>query len=340
MKINMKAFGIILLVVVTAFPATGQNGKVEQSLRRGSPRAALNQWWTTVPHYRFGLGTTSVGFSPALVQSDGTDLWVPDFSGKVLRVRSSDGRVLETWTGATNALAPLVAMGRVFVTAQFIPGRLYMIDPAQGTGNVTTVADPLGDQPVGIAFDGRRIWTSNFGDGVKPGSVSIVTPGPTIPWSVTTIHTGFNRPWGILYDGSNIWVTDQGDNTLKKLDDEGQVIQSVPVGELPFHPIYDGFNIWVPSAGSNRVTVIKASSGEVLAKLKGNGLNAPAVAAFDGQRVLVTNGPGHSVSLWRASDFSPLGSFSTGPNSNPFGVCSDGINFWIVLQVPNQLARY
>lgn len=88
------------------------------------------------------------------------------------------------------------------------------------------------------------------------------------------------------------------------------------------------------------MAVVQASSGEVLAKLKGNGLNAPAVAAFDGERVLVTNGPGHSVSLWRASDFTPLGSFSTGPNTNPYGVCSDGINFWIVLQLTKQLARY
>ncbi|MEK6324263.1 MAG: hypothetical protein AABN33_21705 [Acidobacteriota bacterium] len=194
MKTNKRVFGLIVLIVLTVFPAAGQNRKLEQSLRRGSQRAALNQWWTTVPHYNSGLGTTPVGTNPTLVQSDGTDLWVADFTGSVIRVRGSDGLLLETWTGATNAIAPLVAMGRVFIAAQYIPGRLYMIDPKEKPGQVTTVADPIGDQPLGIAFDGRRIWTSNFGDGVKPGSVSIVTPGPTIPWSVTTIRPVSSGP--------------------------------------------------------------------------------------------------------------------------------------------------
>jgi hypothetical protein len=77
----------------------------------------------------------------------------------------------------------------------------------------------------------------------------------------------------------------------------------------------------------------------VLATLTGNGLNAPWQAAFDGQRILVTNPTGNSVSLWKAADLTPIGSISTGAGTNPFGVCSDGINFWITLQGPNQLAR-
>ena len=63
--------------------------------------------------------------------------------------------------------------------------------------------------------------------------------------------------------------------------------------------------------------------------MTGNGLNTPAVAAFDGQRILVTNGFGDSVSLWKAADLTPLGSFATGTGSFPFGACSDGVNFWI-----------
>src|SRR6516225_7224811 len=46
----------------------------DSSLRRGSKRAALQQFWTTTPNYPSGsggLGTTSVGVSPELVKSDG-----------------------------------------------------------------------------------------------------------------------------------------------------------------------------------------------------------------------------------------------------------------------------
>jgi len=64
------------------------------------------------------------------------------------------------------------------------------------------------------------------------------------------------------------------------------------------------------------------------------------VAAFDGQRVLVTNQISGTVSLWKAADLTPIGVFDTGVNTLPLGACSDGINFWIALQGTNQLARF
>src|SRR5262249_46775319 len=105
-------------------------------------------------------------------------------------------------------------------------------------------------------------------------------------------------------------------------------------------PFFDGTNLWVPNLNSNTVSVVRAASGSVLATLTGNGLNAPAVAAFDGQRVLVTNVLGDSVSLWKAADLTTLGSFPTGVGTHPGGACSDGINFWIILTNVNQLARF
>src|SRR5215470_15033798 len=54
----------------------------DSALRRGSKRAALQQFWTTTPRYpgsSGGLGTTNVGTGPELVQSDGADLWVANF---------------------------------------------------------------------------------------------------------------------------------------------------------------------------------------------------------------------------------------------------------------------
>ena len=131
----------------------------------------------------------------------------------VSRVRGSDGKVLETWTGAGNAFGVLVAMGRIFVTGFTNPGNLYRIDPVQNAGAVMTVASTLGSGSLGVAFDGSRVWTANFGS-----SISIVTPGATFPWTVTTVTTGFDTPWGIIYDGANIWITDNGANTLLKLD--------------------------------------------------------------------------------------------------------------------------
>jgi hypothetical protein len=305
---------------------------MDQSLQRGSRRAALKQFWT--PTSADGLGLTTVGTSPQLVESDGADLWVSNFGGTVSRVRASDGKLLGTWTEASNALGVLAAKGLIFVTGYTNPGKLYQIDPTQPMGGVTTLTSSLGVNPLGISFDGARIWTANGG-----GSVSIVTLNPI---NVTTVTAGFTGPAGILYDGANMWVTDNGTNPGKlfKLDSNGAIIQIVTVGSDPHISVFDGTNIWVPNSASNTVTVVRASTGAVLATLTGNGLNISTTAAFDGERILVTNDNGNSVSLWNATDLSPLGSVSTGLSSHPIGACSDGLNFWITLTTPGKLARF
>jgi hypothetical protein len=262
------------------------------------------------------------------------DVWAAgNGDATVSRVRGSDGKLLETWTGATSGIGVLVAMGRVLVSGQTFPGRIYRIDPSQPAGAVTTVASDLGNSPAGIAFDGSRVWTANGG-----GSVSIVTPGAAIPWTVTTVTTGALA--GILYDGANIWVTNPALGTLLKLDSSGAVLQTVTVGGTPLYPAFDGANIWVPSQGSNTLSVVRASSGVVVQTLNGNGMNAPAAAAFDGQRVLVTNFGIGGVSLWKAADLTQIGQFAVGAATNPYGACSDGVNFWIALSNSGQIARF
>jgi hypothetical protein len=114
------------------------------------------------------LGLTTLPAAPFLAESDGADIWVSVNTGRVSRVRASDGRLLETWTGALSPNAVLSAMGKIFVTGQTLPGRLHQIEPSQPAGVVTTVASNLGDAPDGIAYDGLRIWTAD-----EAGSVSI-----------------------------------------------------------------------------------------------------------------------------------------------------------------------
>jgi hypothetical protein len=311
---------------------------MDQSLRRGSTRAALDQWWT--PKSAVALGVTGVGSGPRLVKSDGRDLWVANStSDTVSRIRNGDGASLGFWTGAQSAFGVLVAAGKVFVTGSTTPGRLYQIDPAQAPGAVTTLSSSLGGGAEGIALDGLKIWTAN-----ALGSVSIITLSP---FSVSLVAQGFNLPVGIIYDGANIWVPDEGDNKLKKLDSAGAILQSIDVGADPRFPAFDGTNIWVPCLSSNTTSVVRVKDSQgnplanpfVVATLDGNGMNGPFAAAFDGERVLITNSSGDSVSLWKATDLTPLGSFSTGSLTFPFGVCSNGPNFWLTLGTGN-LARF
>ena len=304
---------------------------VDTTLKRATRRVAVNQLAT--PRNTFALGLTSVGSSPTLVQFDGADLWVTR-SGLTERVRASDGRLLETWPEGSNG-GLLVAMKRVFLTDVSLGGVLYRIDPSQPPGAVAAVASNLPD-PAGIAFDGERFWIANL-----DGSVSIVTPGPTIPWTATTVtYASTAGMEGALFDGNNVWVTLTGANLVRKLNSAGVVLQTVTVGEGPLAPVFDGANLWVPGLFDNTVSVVRASNGSVLQTLSGNGLNEPTTAAFDGERILVSNFGGDRVSLWKAADLTPLGSVPTGVNSLPYGACSDGTRFWIALAGAGRLARF
>ena len=310
---------------------------VDGVLKRGSRRASLNQFST--PQTADALGLVTVAPIPRLLKSDGADIWVASEGsglGKVSRVRASDGALLQTWTGAGDAYGVLVAFGSVIVTGEVNPGKLYRIDPTQAPGAVTVVATNLGNDPGAMTFDGSRIWTANQGG---TGSVSIITPGASLPWTVTTVTTGFAVPWGPVFDGTNVWVTNHTAGTLLKLDAAGAILQTVTVGTFPDFPAFDGSNIWVPNAAT--ISVVRASTGAVLATLTGNGLNvgSPSIA-FDGQRMLVTVQSFDTISLWKAADLSPISSFSTGAGTGPFGVCSDGINFWISLNSASRIARF
>ncbi len=311
---------------------------IDTAIQRSSRRAILGQYWTSAGPV---FGMTGVGSTPELVASDGADLWVASlFSSTVSRIQAGDGKLRETWTAANNATGVLSAMGQILVTGFTSPGKLYQIDPTQPAGTVTTVASNLGNTPRGIAFDGSSVWTANYANGSGSGSVSIITPQATTPWPVTTVTTGFAAPVGILYDGANIWVTDNNAGKLFKLDNAGAILQTVTVGGVPQFPLYDGSNIWVPNFGTNSITVVQAATGTTLQTLTGNGLSGPVSVAFDGERILVTNYNSGTVSLWKATNLTPLGSVSIAPGSLPNGACSTGLNFWITLAGSGKLVRF
>lgn len=310
------------------FVAKGLN----QSLARSSRRAALGQWWTTTPHYDLGLGLTYVPLNPSGgVACDGADIWAASTNefgaGAVTRIRASDGRSLDTWN-VPYADAVLVAMGRIFVGSNLnSSGSLLMIDPTQPPEPVSSVSGPFPGGVSGLTFDGQRIWTANYV--VGGGSVSVVTPASSTPWPFTTVTAGIVNPFDVLFDGASVWVVDNGTvpGSLLRLDAAGSVIQTVAVGLEPRYATFDGANIWVPNL-SGSLSVVQASTGAVLATLTGNGLNIPWAAAFDGDRILVSSVDG-SLALFKAADFSPIGVSSVGALSGAYGVCSDGVNFWV-----------
>jgi hypothetical protein len=308
---------------------------LDQGLLRTNRRATVNQWWT--PQTPNAMQTIAVGGTPVACSSDGEAIWTST-QGSVVEVQASTGATLATWTGAASGQAVLTTGGKVYVAGGTTPGSLYVLDPTQPPGTVTVAASNLGNDPVGIAFDGANLWTTN-----ASGSVSIITPQATPPYAATTVSTGFSNPQGILFDGAHIWITDRTAGTLLKLGVGGAVLQTIPVGAMPGTPVFDGANIWVPNSADSSLTVVQASTGDIVATIStdaSNLLSGPTGGSFDGARVLVANSSGNSVTLFKAADLSVLGNVTTGSATEPSGPCSDGINFWVPLSNTVDVLRF
>lgn len=311
----------------------------DAALRRGSKRAFMQQWWR--PADADALRPISTP-TPQDIVFDGADLWVIN-NETVSRVRASDGQVLGSWTGAVGARGIIAATGRIFITGRLgdeVPGRIYVIDPTSAPGAVTVFASGLGKRPHRVTFDGKYLWTADLG-----GSLSQIN---VATGAVSLYTAGFPAPIDILWDGANLWVADNSDSNLKRVKPDfplqGTVLESIPLGDSSAHYLmFDGANLWVSNFGNDSVTVVRAVGGlrgTVLATLTGNGLDAPRELAFDGEHVLVTNYFGNSVSLFKATDFTPLGTAPIGANSLPLAACSDGANFWIVRTGTQDIVRF
>jgi hypothetical protein len=303
----------------------------DSALKRGSRRATAGQW--AMPQDAGVLKSTVVSSSPQYNCFDGEDIWVANFTGNsVTRVHASDGRVLGTWTGANNAFNTIAAAGFIYVVGNLNPGKIYRIDPTQAAGAVTEVEGNVGANPHSITYDGLNLWTANEGTGPGLGSITrynIVTD------TATTFTTGFNRPAGIVFDGTHLWVVDAGSDELYRVNPaSGTILETLAMGTINSTvaiPVFDGSNIWVPV--STEIKVVSTSTpAQVLATLTGNGLGGSNRAvAFDGERIMVTSGGG--ISLWQATSLTPLGNLSLGAGMASNGVCSDGLHFWIAVDI-------
>jgi hypothetical protein len=304
---------------------------LDQSVKRGNPRAALGQW--SLNKSAFMLGTLTGYHNPQFLACDGYTVWVSNTQGDTIsRVDIKTGALICTLAGIPSPEQIVIVSGRVFVASFQSPGKIYLANITDTTNGAISSLFTVGTNPVGITFDGLNLWTANNGTGPGTGSLSRANLSD---FNVTTFTTGFSQPVGILFDGTNLWVTDNGDASLKRVDTTtGAVLQTIALSGSVQTPIFDGTNLWIPCQAPDQVYVVRAVGvliGTVLAQLTGNGLNAPFTAAFDGERICVTNASAQSVSLWKASDLSPIATVNVSNNGayNPRGICSDGTTFFI-----------
>ncbi len=311
---------------------------MDQSLKRGSKRAAIGKWWTAKDPSLQVTPTLSADTGPQLIASVGHAVWVAySGSGSVSRhniYAKEPQEEVRSWTDAPNAHSILVDGLRAYIVSNEPTGRLYLIDPQPGFSAAFLINSDVGPAPFGLTTDGDFLWIANYGNLPSTGGITRIRPIGIAKQSFTA---GFTHPVGILFDGENLWVTDDeqgqsGNATLKRVDlTNGAVLQTITLQSGASFPVFDGTNLWVPNPHSNSVSVVRAVGalrGTVLQTLTGNGLSQPLAGAFDGERIAITNQTGASVSLFRATDLTLLGTVSF-PGSLPRGICSDGLYFYI-----------
>jgi hypothetical protein len=302
---------------------------LDQGVTRASRRTILKQSWqlNLRPQNIFVSG------NPVFCAADGENIWVAS-QAEVDQIQASTGKVLGSWSGVTKSWPIAAIPGWIITADNSAPNGLYFINSAAPPGPITAIATLPGGAS-SIAYDGSLVWIANFS-----GSVSTVDP--LNPGSTLTTHTtGFNQPVGLVYDGTQMWVTDYGAGKLLSVAQDGTIGTTVTVGAGPEQPAFDGENIWVPNSLDNSITVVQASTGKVVATLvsPGSQLSGPEQASFDGERILVTNhGTTRGWTLFKAADLSVIATAITG--DPPYGVCSDGKQFWLNFITQHYLFRH
>src|SRR5947208_7500891 len=139
---------------------------------------------------------------------------------------------------------------------------------------------PVGNLPVGLAFDGENMWVANFNDN------TITKLRASDGMSLGTFPVG-QSPTGLLFDGTNVWVANLNDDTLMKIrPSDGAILGTFPAPS-PYYLAFDGEHIWSPSISlfSAGITKLRASDGVVVDTIPVDG-TAYGIA-FDGANMWV-----------------------------------------------------
>lgn len=264
--------------VVSGPPLTGPQGPPGPAGTSSmyDPQLIALQRWDLIQN----SFTTTLGFSPAGMVFDGANIWVsnpmgaggtpptPGNRGSVVKIRASDGTILQTFSGSPLPLSP-GTLGfdgaKIWVSSSThtSPDRLGFIQIGDGT--ITSAAHAT--RVKGFVFDGSNMWSLD-GLQVSPlGSIAAISitkygsDGNLV--QQVSVPGASARRYGssIAFDGGYIWVglapEDCGDpehhcaNVLLRYD-RNDLVNPVSVmcngTVIPgtgIHSIYfDGLNLW------------------------------------------------------------------------------------------------
>jgi len=242
-----------------------------------------------------GTGAAARFNGPWSLTTDGTNLYVADYSNHTIR--------------------KIVISSRVVTTLAGVAGSSGSVD---GTGTSAKF-----NNPNDVTTDGTNLYVADRGnDTIRKVVISsgvVTTLAGTAGTSGTTDGTGayarFDNPYGITTDGTNLYVTDYSKNTIRKVViSSGEVTTMVGMAgtpgstdgtgtnarlDGPTQLTTDGTHLYVGEAGNKKIRKVVISTG-VVTTLAGSGTSGSA------------DGTGTSASF-----------------NNPNGVTTDGTHLYL-----------
>ena len=148
-----------------------------------------------------------------------------------------------------------------------------------------------------------------------------------------------SQPRDLVFDGESVWVATGGcaplGDQLLKLDQDGQILLRVPVGNAPDALAFDGQNIWVANASDDTVTKVMARDGAVLGTFAVG--NVPSAILHDGQSIWVANEFDDTLTKL-GPDGTTLGTFPTG--GRPNALAFDGESLWVANLASSTVTKF
>jgi len=283
-----------------------------------------------------GTGVAASFSSPFGITTDGTNLYVADFSNNKIRK-------IVLATGAVSTFSGSGAVGSV-----------------EGAGTAASF-----NMPFGITTDGVNLYVADGGNNkvrqivIATGAVTTLA-GAGTAGSLNGIGAAasFNRPFGITTDNINIYVADTSNNKVRQVviatgavttlagsgaSGSANGIGAAATFNTPYGITTDGTNLYVADTYNYKIRKIVIATGAVTT-LAGSGavgaadgtgtaalFNAPYGITSDGANLYVADYSNSKIRkiVIATSAVSTLSFLSSNTIFQPIGITTDGISLYV-----------
>ena len=264
------------------------------------------------------------------IEFDGENLWVAHYEDSLVSKIDLEGKTLKT-VEVEGEPIKLTFDGEFLWVAHFTEP---LVTKLNLDGEILGVFD-TGESPGGIFRNEDEIWVANgmsnfiskisratgetlakypVGGGEMPGPFAMEFDGENL-WVanyfentverlnlngevIQTIRPGFD-PVSLEFDGNYLWVVLVDEDSIASIDNEGKIESIHPVPNGPRQILFDDENLWVVSFDEKKLSRLSLD-GEISGEITFDG--GPWAMEFDGENLWVVDST--SPKIWKISNLS------------------------------------